>query len=40
MKRIVISLLASMVTLFAFVNMASACAIFGYQPEVPAKLKK
>jgi len=39
MKRL-LSLLASLITLVAFANVAAASGAFGYQPELPNSLRK
>lgn len=40
MKRIMISVVAAILTLLAFANVAFATGSWGYQPEVPNKLLK
>ncbi|APC08783.1 cyclic lactone autoinducer peptide [Neomoorella thermoacetica] len=40
MKRIMIIMVATLFTIFAFANVAAASGPWGYQPKVPAKLLK
>lgn len=39
MKRAILIVLASLLTLLAFANVASATGPMGYQPELPKTLK-
>lgn len=40
MKRLFVILTATLFTILAFANIASACTMWSYQPEVPKKLLK
>lgn len=40
LKRLVIVLVASFLTLLAYANVAAASGPFSYQPEVPEKLRR
>jgi cyclic lactone autoinducer peptide len=40
MKKAILTLMGAVVTLLAFANIAAACGPYGYQPEVPANLRK
>ncbi len=40
MRKLVLSLIMSALSLLAFASVASACNWFAYQPEVPASLRK
>lgn len=40
MKKILFTLFASVLTLLAFANVAAASGPWGYQPELPSKLRK
>jgi len=39
-RRLIVTLFASLLTLIAFANVASACGPLGYQPELPKALRK
>jgi len=39
-RRIVVSLLASLLTILALANIAAASGNAGYQPEVPSKFRE
>lgn len=40
MKKRVIILLAGLVSLLAFANVAAASGAWGFQPEIPSELRK
>ncbi len=40
MKRLFLTLVAALVTLLAYANVAAATGNWSYQPEVPGKLRK
>jgi cyclic lactone autoinducer peptide len=40
MRRILVFLSTSLLTILALANIAAACGSWGYQPEVPEKLRK
>ncbi|NLO89944.1 MAG: cyclic lactone autoinducer peptide [Clostridia bacterium] len=39
MRKIFVSLLASILTVLAFANIAAASGNCGYQPEIPSRFK-
>jgi len=40
MRRIIITLAATIIAVLAYANIAAACGSWSYQPEVPRKLLK
>lgn len=40
MRKFVLSIIMSALSVLAFASMASACHLWGYQPNVPASMRK